>query len=199
MRQPAAMLAIGLVLGLLGSALAPACIFLDHCTIVQTYGNLWCANVEDARMWPIGSPELAEHVVGDNFSLPAGCQCLNDGEAIIIAQGAPADQAALLTKEIEYAARLECAWEVPPGYDHNCFEEDDLLGPNFSVPYFDEKSDDCVGSCSYINEPPEGCGADPNPWECNGESLEETSGTDTSDTETGSGLTSNGDIDRISP
>ena len=53
---------------------------------------------------------------------------------------------------------------------HNCFDTDDQLGPAMSAPYYDGETLDCVGSCVYVNEPPNGsCGDDPTPWECNGE------------------------------
>lgn len=196
-------LVAGLMLGVLGSAFAPACIIPDYCIVFETYGNNWCVFVEYAEMWPIGQPELAEQVVGEDFRLPRACKCLNDGEELIIGQGVPAEQAAALAEEIEQAARLACATTVPPGYDHNCFIEAEGLGPTFTIPFYDGSSDECVGSCAYINDPPFGsCGDDPNPWECNGQGLGETGSSDSSTggpdgTDTGSDDTPFGGPERI--
>ena len=182
------MLVAGLLLGGLGSAFAPACIIPDYCIVVNASGSDWCVNVEDAQMWPIGQPELAERVTDEHGGPPPGCRCFNDGEVAILAQGVPAEQYAVLVEELEQAARLECASSVPNGYDHNCFSKDELLGPTMSSPYYGGKSWDCIGSCGYTSEPPFGsCGDDPNPWECNGEGLGETGtgDSDTGDSDTG--------------
>jgi hypothetical protein len=169
------MLGSGMVLGLLGSSSGPACIIPDYCIVWQTPGTDWCVNVEVAHMWPINQPELAEPVRSESGGLVKGCRCFNDGEHVILNQQAPAEIHAELVEELEEAGRSACAWAVPPGYDHDCFILDDSLGPVFSAPYDSDPSVDCVGSCGYLNPPPNGsCGEDPDPWACNEDGSGET-------------------------
>jgi hypothetical protein len=181
-------LGMGLLLGFVGSAAAPGCILPDYCIVVNTWGTDWCMNVEEAQMWPVGQPELAERVSGDEGGPPEGCQCFNDGEVKILDAQAPAFQYDALVADLEQNARNECAWAVPPGYDHSCYLEGDPLAPVLSAPYSGDPNNDCIGSCGYINPPPLGsCGADPNPWECNGDAMSETGSqeTDSSGSDTG--------------
>jgi hypothetical protein len=177
---------MGLMVGLAGSTAAPGCILPDYCIVITTWGTDWCMNVEDAWMWPLGQPELAERVSGDGGGPPEGCRCFNDGEVQMLDDQAPAEQYAQLVAKLEHNARNECAWAVPPGYDHSCYYEEGPLAPILTARYSGEPNNDCIGSCGYIKPPPSGsCGADPNPWECNGVD----SGTDDSDSsgsETGS-------------
>jgi hypothetical protein len=183
----------GLAMGLASSTVVPGCILQDYCIVINTWGTDWCMYVEDAQMWPIGQPELAERVPAKQGGPPIGCLCFNDGEVQIFGDEVPAEQYDKLVAQLEENARNECAWAVPPGYDHSCYLEDGPLAPILSVPYSSEPNNDCIGSCGYIKPPPWGtCGADPNPWECNGEGSGETgtqetdsSGSDTGDIETG--------------
>lgn len=182
-------LALGLLLGLASPTTTPGCIIPDYCIVLNTEGTDWCLYVENAQMWPVGQPELAEPVLGPDGSVPKGCRCFNDAEGIILGQGVPAPQFQQLFVHIEEDARNECAWAVPAGYDHTCFVTSDPSAPMLAGPYAGESNLDCIGSCSFINPPPNGsCGDDPNPWECNddgslepAESGDETSDDDESD------------------
>ena len=162
-------LGTGLLIGVAGSATAPACILQDYCILVNTWGTDWCMHVDGAWMWPVEQPELAERVSAGRGGPPEGCRCFNDAEVKLLHTQAPIEQYEQLIAQLEQNARNECAWAVPPGYDHSCYLEEGPLAPALSVPYFGESTNDCVGSCAYIKPPPWGsCGADPNPWECNG-------------------------------
>jgi hypothetical protein len=179
----AGVLGSGLLLGVAGSAAAPGCIFADYCIVLNTWGTDWCMNVEEAQMWPVGQPELAERVSTENGGPPIGCRCFNDGEVKILDALAPDTQYDELVAQLEENARNECAWAVPPGYDHSCYLQEGPLAPGLTAPYAGQPNNDCIGSCEYIKPPPFGsCGADPNPWECNGDDMSETG-----NEETGSG------------
>jgi hypothetical protein len=140
--------------------------------------------IEDALMWPVGQPDLAEPVSAALGGAPRGCQCFNDADVAILEDELPADIYGGLVGEMRADARNECAVAVPPGFDHNCYIEDGALAPGFSPPHHDAPSDDCIGSCSYIKPPKNGsCGEDPDPYACNEEYGGETAGpvTDTGD------------------
>lgn len=88
----------------------------------------------------------------------------------------------------------------PLGWDHNCLAGEPNR-PEFDTPAPDELTNDCIGSCVYVKEPPgpATCGDDPNPFECNNArlppSLEET-GAETSG-ETGAETGDTGGPSRI--
>src|SRR5690242_1480780 len=134
-------LGAGLPLGFAGASLTTSCIFPDYCILVNTPGTDWCVLIE-AQMWPIGQFELAEPVEDSFGATPKGCRCFNDGEGIILGQAAPAGKYEELLSLIREDARNECAWAVPPGYDHNCFEEGSLA-PLFSTPFTGNSNTDC--------------------------------------------------------
>jgi hypothetical protein len=184
-----AVLGVSLAAGFTASAVAPGCILPDYCIVITTQGTDWCVVMEDAMMWPVGQPELAEPVSIPDAGAPRGCRCFNDADVAILNDGLPADIFGGLVGEMEADARNECALAVPPGLDHNCYIEDGSLAPGFSLPHSDDPSDDCIGSCAYIKPPPNGsCGEDPDPYECN----EEYGGGDTGigpATDTGEGET----------
>lgn len=104
----------------------------------------------------------------------------------------PAEDYAALAAEVEAATRDVCVSLVPGGYEHNCHQSADgvdILAPTLDPPIEGGESSACIGSCSYVSDPPFGepCG-DPDPWECNGEEPpggSETGGGD----ETGGGET----------
>ena len=55
------LLAASLALGFTASVVAPSgCILNDYCIVVTTPGTNWCVLIEDALMWPVGQPDLAE-------------------------------------------------------------------------------------------------------------------------------------------
>ena len=145
-------------------------------------------------MWPIGQPELAEPVSAEIGGPPIGCRCFNDGEVQILADESPVDDFDQLAAQLEENARNQCAWAVPPGYDHSCWLEAGPLAPELSAPYSGEPNNDCIGSCGYVNPPPHGdCGIDPSPWQCNGDDMDTDTGsleTGTSGTDTGATLAS---------
>jgi hypothetical protein len=173
----------------MSSAVAPGCILPDYCIVILTQGTDWCVVIEDAMMWPVGQPDLAEPVSAPNGGAPRGCQCFNDADVAILADGLPADVFGGLVGEIEADARNECALAVPPGFDHNCYIEDGSLAPGFSLPHHEGPSDHCIGSCAYIKPPPNGsCGEDPDPYECNEEYGGGETGTDPA-TDSGDGET----------
>jgi hypothetical protein len=142
-----------LAFGFTASAVASSgCIFNDYCIVITTPGTDWCVHVEGAMMWPVGQPELAEPVSAPAGGAPRGCRCFNDAEVAILVDKLPADVFGGLVGEIEADARNECALAVPPGFDHNCYTEDGSLAPGFTAPFpQDIPSDDCIGSCAYIN------------------------------------------------
>lgn len=185
-----------LALGLLGSSFgAGGCLVPDYCIAVTTSGTDWCAQMDGALMWPAGQPELAEPVLTDDNVQPVGCTCMNDGEGEILDSAAPAEAYAGLVGEVEGAARDVCLSLVLDGYEHNCLQYldgPDILAPTFDAPNEGSSSGACVGSCSYVGDPPFGepCG-DPDPWECNGEEApggsETDGGTETGGDETGAG------------
>jgi hypothetical protein len=165
-----ALLGTSLTAGAIASTVAPGCIFNDYCIVVTTQGTNWCVNIEDAMMWPVGQPDLAEPVSIPAGGPPRGCRCFNDADVAILKDELPADIFGGLVGEMEADARNECALAVPPGFDHSCYIEVGSLAPTFGPPYSNDPSDDCIGSCAYINPPPNGsCGQDPDPYVCNEE------------------------------
>jgi hypothetical protein len=124
----------GLLMGLASSTVVPGCILPDYCIVLTTWGTDWCVYVDEAQMWPIGQPELAEPVSAEQGGPPIGCLCFNDGEFQILDGEAPTEQYDGLVAELEENARNECAWAVPPGYDHTCYFEDGPLAPVLSTP-----------------------------------------------------------------
>lgn len=183
------LLSAALTIGLAAPAVAPGCVFNDYCIVVTTPGTNWCVVIEDAMMWPVGQPDLAEPVSGPAGGAPRGCQCFNDADVAILADELPDDVFGGLVDEIKADARNECAIAVPPGFDHNCYIEDGLLAHSFGSPFSDGPSDDCIGTCAYIKPPPNGsCGEDPDPYECNEAYGGEDTGIDAA-TDTGDGGT----------
>jgi hypothetical protein len=180
------------MVGLAASAVAPSCILPDYCIVVTTSGTDWCVHMEDAMMWPIGQPDLAEQVSTLAGGPPRGCRCFNDAEVEILKDELPVDVFGGLVGGIEADARNKCALAVPPGFDHNCYVEDGSLAPGFGPPFSDDPSDDCIGSCAYIKPPPNGsCDENPDPYECN----EEYGGGDTGiDPATDTGGSETGDL-----
>lgn len=192
------LLAASLALGLTASAVAPSCILPDYCIVIITPGTDWCVLMEDAMMWPVGQPDLAEPVA-TRGGPPRGCRCFNDADVAILNDGLPADVFGGLVGEIEADARNKCALAVPPGFDHNCYIEDGSLAPSFTVPFDDDPSDDCIGSCAYIKPPPNGsCGEDPDPYECNEEYGGDETGTEQT-TDAGNGDTGDGSPVNVIP
>jgi hypothetical protein len=184
------LLASSLALGLAASAVAPSgCILPDYCIVILTPGTDWCVHMDDAMMWPVGQPELAEPVSPPGGGPPRGCRCFNDADVAILEDQLPADIFGGLVREIGVDARNECALAVPPGFDHNCYTEDGSLAPGFTASFPDNPSNDCIGSCGYIKPPPNGsCGDDPDPYACNEEYGGDTGidqPTDTGDSDTG--------------
>jgi hypothetical protein len=160
----------GLALGL--GAIASAswgfantgCIFSDKCIVIVTSGHDWCSQIINAQMWPGGHPELAEPVRDGAGEWPQGCACFNfSEEEILEAKLPPVKYAAFLT-EIAAAARDDCDFHVPPGWDHNCYDET-VDGPVVGIPVQDGTGE-CVGDCTYGNIPSDGCDDDPTPYEC---------------------------------
>jgi hypothetical protein len=95
----------------------------------------WCMNIEDAQMWPIDQPELAQQVYAERGGPPIGCVCFDDAEVQILASESPAAEFERLVARIEEDARNECAWIVPAGNDHACYIEDGPLAPKLTAPY----------------------------------------------------------------
>ncbi len=135
------------------------CIIPDECILVTSPGKSWCRYLGDAKMWPIGYPSAAVDVEDRQGSPPKGCACFNAVEHDILLDGAPAIAYANLLEEIEFAARNQCDFLVPSGYDNNCYDD----GKNGSVAEtpFSNGPGACVGDCIYTDD----CG-DPNPYEC---------------------------------
>lgn len=174
-------LAFALLAGSVWGVASSSCIIPDTCILVVTSGDDWCRQIIGARMWPSGSDDLAVPVLDENENWPQACVCFNDAEAEILFGMAPADVYAELASEIEQAARDECDVIVPVGWEHNCYDESPD-GPMPSLPLQGDHGD-CVGDCGYASEPKDGCGDDPNPYECEKLVAGETGG----DAETGSG------------
>jgi hypothetical protein len=188
-------LAGSLMVGLAASAVAPSCILPDYCIVIITPGTDWCVHMEDAMMWPVGQPDLAEPVSGSAGGPPRGCRCFNDADVPILKDQLPTDIFAGLVGGIEADARNECALAVPPGFDHNCYIEAGLLAPSFGPPFPEDPSDDCIGSCAYTKPPPHGsCGEDPDPYMCNEEYGSGETGVDTA---TGTGDGDTGDASQV--
>lgn len=145
-------LGMGLLLGVAGSTATPGCILQDYCIVINTWGTDWCMHVDDAQMWPLGQPELAERVSATQGGPPEGCLCFNDGEVQMLADQAPAEHYEQLVAQLEENARNECAWAVPPGYDHSCYFEAGPLAPVLSPPYVGNPNNDCIGSCGRLHQ-----------------------------------------------
>ena len=166
-------LGVSLVTSSIASAFIPAgCLIPDYCILVNAPGQNWCMLMPGAEMWPIGQPERAQPVQDQDFGSPVGCVCFNDTEQMILGQQAPQSAYDQLVVRIELAARNECASLVPLGWDHNCLAGEPNR-PEFGPPAPREPTNDCVGSCAYVKDPPgpATCGDDPNPFECNGAPL----------------------------
>jgi hypothetical protein len=103
----------------------------------------WCVNLEDAQMWPVDQPELAQQVFSEQGGPPIGCRCFDEAEVQILASQSPADEYDELVAHIEEDARNECAWIVPPGNDFSCYIEDGPLAPRLTAPY----PGDRIGAC----------------------------------------------------
>ena len=159
----------GFVLGLMTAALMPAgCIIPDYCIMLRTAGRDYCRHIEGAMMWPLGHPELAEPVMQQFGNPPEGCKCFNVAEQAILTNKTPAEKFAALSAELEEPARNACHLLVPAGYDHNCYTIEGPDAPTFDEPLSGAPSEDCFGSCSYINPPPgKDCPDPPDPWACN--------------------------------
>jgi hypothetical protein len=140
------------------------CILGDKCIVIITSGNDWCSEVINAQMWPGGHPELAQPVQDDVGKWPKGCACFNFSEEEILEAELPPVKYAAFRAQIAAAARDDCDFYVPVGWDHNCYDEGPD-GPVVSDPHSDG-SGECVGDCAYANIPKDGCGDDPTPYEC---------------------------------
>jgi hypothetical protein len=103
----------------------------------------WCVNLEDAQMWPVDQPELAQPVFSERGGPPIGCRCFDAAEVQILATRSPTDTYEQLVAYIEEDARNECAVDVPPGNDFSCYVEDGPLAPRLTAPY----PGDRVGAC----------------------------------------------------
>ena len=162
-------LGVSLVAASVASALIPTgCLIPDYCILVTAPGRNWCMVMPGAEMWPIGQPELAQPVQDQIFAPPVGCVCFNDTEQMILGQQAPQAAYDQLVLRIELAARNECASLVPLGWDHNCLAGEPNR-PEFDTPVPRALTNDCIGSCAYVKDPPgpKTCDEDPNPFECN--------------------------------
>ncbi len=172
-RRSLRVLGAGLTLGLATSALAPTsgCLIPDYCILIYAHGTDYCTWLDNAMMWPIGQPDLAEPVpVFDDDPGPTGCGCFNAAERKILDYGVPQQQYSEMFAAIEAAAREECHSSVPAGFDHNCFITE---GPNASVPgpadnptIFNGGPGLCWGECHYTNPPPGKECPSLNPYEC---------------------------------
>jgi hypothetical protein len=140
------------------------CIFGDQCIVIVVPGHDWCSDIVNAQMWPGGHPELAEPVKDDADEWPRGCACFNFAEEEILEAELPLAKYMAFQAEIAAAARDDCDFHVPEGWDHNCYDE----GPDGPVVVkpFQGGSGNCVGDCAYTNIPKDGCGGDPTPYEC---------------------------------
>jgi hypothetical protein len=157
-------LGLAFVVSTAAGAVSSSCILPDKCIVVIVAGSDWCAELVGAKMWPPGSPELAVLVEDEADERPRGCACYNLAEEVILEQQVPADKYAEFVADIEYAARNNCDYLVPVGWDHNCYDEGPE-GPALIVPTrFGPGS--CVGSCGYAKVPKGGCGRVPTPYEC---------------------------------
>ena len=157
-------------------------LFPDECIIIHKNGNDWCTQIIDAKMWPIGQPELAEVVVDESNEVPKGCACFNVDEEKILDDKSPQSEYNVKVAEIENAARSECAYIVPPGWEHNCYDWSDG-GPHF-IPVGRSGPGSCVGECSVSCRDEQ-----PSPYECeeivNGGDGGTDGGTEESDSSTG--------------
>ena len=163
------LLGLGLVVSSVASAFIPTgCLIPDYCILVTAPGRDWCMLMPGAEMWPIGQPELAQPVQDQKNGPPEGCVCFNDTEHTILANQAPQDAYDQLVLRVEGATRNHCASLVPLGWDHNCFVGEPNR-PEFGVAAPDDFTNDCIGSCAFVNDPPgpRTCRPDPNPFECN--------------------------------
>jgi hypothetical protein len=186
----ASLLGAGLLAGTAASLAPTGCLIPDYCILFNAPGRDWCVSMPGAKMWPIGQPELAQPIRDEIYQVPKGCVCLNQVEQMIIGEGVPQGAHDQLVAQIQLATRNDCASNVPLGWDSNCY-----LGPP-NDPEFDsvapgEISIECIGSCTYLHDPPGSatCGEDPNPFECNGEvsppPVGETGGESGLETDTG--------------
>jgi hypothetical protein len=140
------------------------CILSDKCIVVLVQGNDWCSEIINAQMWPGGHPELAVVVKTDDNKWPSGCACFNFAEEEILAAELPPAKYAAFRAQIAAVARDDCDFYVPVGWDHNCYDEGPD-GPVVGAPAGGNPGE-CVGDCAYTNEPKDGCGEDPTPYEC---------------------------------
>ncbi|MCA9698474.1 MAG: hypothetical protein KC431_13170 [Myxococcales bacterium] len=160
---------LGFATGVIVALAIPAgCILPDYCIMLRTAGRDWCRYVEGAKMWPPGHPELAEPIVGEFGSPPRGCKCFNLAEQDILTNKAPSEAYESLLAEIEEYTRNACHLLTKPGYEHNCYTVQGADAPTFTFAFGDAPSEECFGSCSFINPPPgKDCPEPPDPWACN--------------------------------
>ena len=111
-----------------------------------------------------GEPELAVPALDGDMIPPIGCACFNDAEVEILWAASPESKYRDYLAQLEALARNDCDTVVPPGWDHNCYDEGPD-GPTFKDPYAGGAGS-CVGDCSYTNPGAAGCGDEPNPYEC---------------------------------
>ncbi|MCA9696294.1 MAG: hypothetical protein KC431_02130 [Myxococcales bacterium] len=175
-----AMLAVAAAMGTgLGLLDLSGCILPDYCIEIRTAGKNNCIYLENAKMWPLGQPELAEAVPpSDDAPGPAGCLCMNDAEQEILDYGVPEAKFQEMLAEIENAARDNCDAIVPAGWDHNCYITEGVGAsvPHADPPAFVSGKGSCFGSCAFINPPPNGTCPELNPYECNGSGDDEGGG-----------------------
>lgn len=146
------------------------CLYKDYCIKVQNLGQNNCRYLQNAQMWPVGQPELAEPVPGSlGAEGPAGCVCFNSAEQDVINFGVPLGHWNALRDEMEAAARNACSSLATPGWDNNCHIDTGTNASTPSITNFFNGYGDCIGSCGYISPPPGGSCPSPNPYECNGE------------------------------
>ena len=182
------------MLGLITALFQPSgCLIPDYCIVLEVEGSDACTTAENAMMWPINSPEDVQRVLEDGGA-PVGCECMNAIEAQWIEDEAPQDQYLGFLKKIHDATRNECAAQVPPGFDHNCYTDEITFGVVF-VNSGPTRSGSCLHSCPYFHPPPNGtCPDDPNPFECNDDGdIPTATGTET-DTGMGTDETTGGEL-----
>ncbi len=167
LRRRGSLLLAGLCAGLSAAALVPSggCVLPDYCILIEFNGTDWCATMGGAQMWPAGQPEFAEPISDDIFA----CTCFNEIEQGVLTNKVPLDEFTALVTEIEQVTREHCASLVPEGFEHNCDLVDVPNAPTITDPYEGGSSNDCHGSCSFINPPPGGSCPELDPYECNDE------------------------------
>ena len=96
---------------------------------------------------------------------------MNDAEQEILDFGVPPAKYQQMLADIEAVARDNCDATVPAGWDHNCYivEGADASTPHYNPPVYFGGIGECIGSCSFINPPPNGSCPELNPYQCESE------------------------------